>query len=204
MIKFIQGTFLEEIKDKTLSYVLECFLKIPLFWYISIVIVFIVSVVMIRKRLATQKMSIVEIISRTVFPVYILFILTFTIFIRRTHPFAYYEFVPFWSYIEIIKNKRIDLVIDNLCNVVMFIPYGFLLMCQRSKSGVKTTFERFKFAIKTCLLFSFSIEIIQLISKHGCFEFDDVFHNLIGVLIGSLIYLIPYGIYTLIRGKVNK
>lgn len=37
------------------------------------------------------------------------------------------------------------------------------------------------------LLFSASIEITQLVTKCGLFEFDDIFHNTLGAVVGSMI-----------------
>ena len=37
------------------------------------------------------------------------------------------------------------------------------------------------------VLFSASIEIIQLVTKCGLFEFDDIFHNTLGAVAGSMV-----------------
>jgi glycopeptide antibiotics resistance protein len=37
-------------------------------------------------------------------------------------------------------------------------------------------------------LISLTIEILQLVTKRGLFEFDDIFHNTLGVAIGELGY----------------
>ena len=67
----------------------------------------------------------------------------------------------------------------------MFIPIGFLL-------GIKVGWK----GIPIAALFSLIIELIQLVTRRGLFEFDDIIHNTLGAVIG-------FGIYALL-GKVMK
>lgn len=62
-------------------------------------------------------------------------------------------------------------------NLVAFIPVGFLLGC---------AFPRLKWW-QVLLIgggFSLLIEVSQLVFKLGLAEFDDVFHNVLGCLVG--------------------
>ena len=76
----------------------------------------------------------------------------------------------FWSYKEWFSgNWTIGWQI--LCNIALFIPFG--LLCPRHK--------RFLFL---SILLSLVIELLQLFTFHGLFEFDDIMNNTIGVVIG--------------------
>ena len=68
----------------------------------------------------------------------------------------------------------------NIANVLMLMPVGFLVSC----IGVMD----YKKAVLTGLLVSGAIETSQLLLKKGLFEFDDIFHNTLGCLVGYLIY----------------
>ena len=92
-----------------------------------------------------------------------------------------YGFVPFWSYRALFRGgyspvPRQYLLIQVIANIVMFVPIGILA---GSRIGWKTLFLGF--------LFSVLIELIQLITHRGLFEFDDIFHNTIGAGIGLLV-----------------
>ena len=63
-------------------------------------------------------------------------------------------------------------------NMLMFSPLGFLLPLLWKRA------EKLKVIVITSLAFTSSIEIIQLISGRGIFEFDDLFNNFIGSLMG--------------------
>ena len=78
-----------------------------------------------------------------------------------------------------MQNGKPYLFVENLLNILIFIPVGFLM--------------KFCFIKLTCtkiigmgFLISCTIEIIQFISKRGLCEIDDVIHNTIGCTIGYL------------------
>ena len=72
----------------------------------------------------------------------------------------------------------------DVANVLAFVPIGLLLGC---------AFGRMK-GLKMLLIgggFSVLIETLQFFLKRGFAEFDDVFHNVLGCVIG-------YGVYALV------
>ena len=113
-----------------------------------------------------------------VFAAYLFFILAGTVLIRKPGTLRY-ELMPFWSW---SKPEHFNQIIIN---ILMFIPIGFLL-------GIKVGWK----GIPIAALFSLIIELIQLITHRGLFEFDDIIHNTLGTVIG-------FGIYALL-GKVMK
>ena len=83
---------------------------------------------------------------------------------------------PFWSY---RANKAGDplLLVQDIMNVVAFIPVGLLL---------GYVFDKIKWwqVLLAGVLLSFGIESLQFILKRGFAEFDDVLHNGLGCLAG--------------------
>lgn len=112
-------------------------------------------------------------------------ILSTPVLARPVHTDYQYMLLPFWSYGEILEG-RTDLLIENIANVIMLAPVGFLLPIVVRLDGKKTLLIGF--------LFSLSIELLQLLLKRGLFEFDDMIHNIVGCLLG-------YVIIRLISGK---
>ena len=68
-----------------------------------------------------------------------------------------YELIPFWSYG--VKSLQMEI----LLNIILFIPVG--LLAPRWKTVGLTAG------------YSMLIELAQLVSFRGLFEFDDVIHN---------------------------
>ena len=91
------------------------------------------------------------------------------------------EIKRFWNY----RNQLgIFPVFANLAgNILIFIPFGFFMPVACVRRNIIAT------AIETFLL-SFCIELIQLITKVGCFDVDDLFLNTLGGVIGYIIFLI--------------
>ena len=113
---------------------------------------------------------------------YLLFILTITLFARYPTVSARYELSIFWSY-RAIRSGVKDLILENVLNVVVFVPVGVLL-------AVLLPREKIWLAALLGLLFSAGIELTQLLAHLGLFEFDDIVHNTLGVTIGAFFYLL--------------
>lgn len=100
-----------------------------------------------------------------------------------------YNFTPFRE-ILIFWNGRHTLpfstVFLNIAgNVIAFIPFGFFLPML-----VKGKKKRFPFIFLCGFLTTCSIEFVQLITKVGCCDIDDVILNSAGVIIGYILYAI--------------
>ena len=81
--------------------------------------------------------------------------------------------LPFHSYVEILKGNR-QFLLENIGNVILFIPLGVALKC----SGVRDV-------KKTGFLVSLLIEVLQFTFALGTFECDDLIHNTLGAVIGA-------------------
>lgn len=99
-----------------------------------------------------------------------------------------YNLVPF---VEIrrfwIYRQQLGLyaVMTNIIgNVLGFLPFGFILpvIVQKMRSGFVIVMSGF--------LLSLSVELIQLVTKVGCFDVDDLILNTLGAAAGYLLFFI--------------
>ena len=95
------------------------------------------------------------------------FLVVSTTLLRRTIGESAYQLIPFWSYSDPKLRQQI------IANILMFIPVGLF----------GANIWKWK-AILLSMSFSAMIELTQLITKRGLFEFDDIIHNTLGAAIG--------------------
>lgn len=99
-----------------------------------------------------------------------------------------YNLVPFveirrfWIY---RKQLGTFAVFSNIFgNVIGFLPFGFILpvIFRRMNSGFLICISGF--------LLSLTVEVIQLITKVGCFDVDDMILNTLGAVFGYVLFRI--------------
>ena len=98
------------------------------------------------------------------------------------------QLVPFRTTIFYVKHVQAvnDWFFKNLaCNLIMFMPYGFLLPMFAKKN------KRLRVILSGCIV-SVMIEIFQYITALGQCDIDDVILNTAGVAIGYFIYYLIY------------
>lgn len=104
---------------------------------------------------------------------------------------AQYELELFWSYKEMIKNPGGYFRRQILWNIFAFFPIG---------NAIQYLFyERKKWwqVFLMFLMISTAVEVVQLCTHIGLFEFDDIFDNVLGGMLG-------YGVAALIRIGIRK
>lgn len=121
--------------------------------------------------------------ARMVLIEYLFLLYCTTVMYRPYNENQRYDFRPFWSYVAIQEDRK-ELLPEIVMNILVFVPVGLLLGCVQTP-------KTWWIAALTCLSISFSIEVLQYLLKRGFAEFDDVFHNTLGCLIG-------YGMYKLL------
>ena len=106
------------------------------------------------------------------FGAYIAAVLWITLFSRIGEGYRGF-LLPFHSYVEICKGE-VRPLLENIGNVILFIPLGVALKW----SGVRDV-------KKTGFFASLLIEILQFTFALGTFECDDLIHNTFGAVIGA-------------------
>ncbi len=96
------------------------------------------------------------------------------------------EIKRFFKYRDLISVE--SFLLNMFGNVIGFMPFGFFIPILSSKKKFWSIF---------CLSFelTLTIETIQLLSKVGIFDVDDLLLNTLGGVLGYLCYAIFHGIY---------
>lgn len=96
------------------------------------------------------------------------------------------QLVPFKTIIFYVKRVHSfnDWFIKNLaCNIIMFIPYGFLTPLFKKKCK----YVGIKVGVSVALV-SLGIEIFQYVTALGLFDIDDLMLNVISAILGYWLY----------------
>lgn len=146
-------------------------------FYIILVILF-AGIIMWAKW---KKCDMERLVSAYLLGVYMVYILSITLLNRQ--PFEGLHFEPhiFWSYKRIMAGE-FYFIEENFLNLLMLMPVGLLFPVVFG--------TRFRKTARTAFFITLIIELLQLVTKTGLFEFDDMIHNTIGAMLG-------YGIYKL-------
>ena len=110
---------------------------------------------------------------------YVFLLFCSTVIFRTPGETRHYDFHPFWSY------DRPELLIENIMNVVVFVPVGFLLGF-RSQDSSFTIRKALLVALMGCGI-SVTIEALQFFFMRGFSEVDDVMHNTLGCILGYML-----------------
>ena len=123
------------------------------------------------------------------FVIYCVFIIWYTILSRESGDQRTVKFELFWAYKLMLRGVWYwkTEVIQNIGNVLFFIPYGFLFPSKH---------KNWKAVLIFTTLFSLSIELCQYVWALGWCEIDDVICNVLGAVIG-------FGVWKWIKGKFN-
>lgn len=127
---------------------------------------------------------------------YVLLIYCSTVFFRWSKGAVEYSFIPFWSYRDYFNGVNDKLLVENIMNVVVFVPVGLLI-------GASYRAMTWKKVIKIGICLSVGIEVLQFVFRKGFSEVDDVMHNSIGCLIGYGIYRLLTRVYSYCYGCVR-
>ena len=142
----------------------------PYFYLIGVLLGLVMGIIC-RKQGFTRMRS----FASGLLAAYMFLVIATTLLSREISDNYHYKFQLFWSW-QAIQDGRVAVLGEKIFNVIMFIPIGLLW----------PFVFRMKFLPSFVLgiLFSVSIELLQLIFKCGLFEFDDIVMNSLGMLIG--------------------
>ena len=112
--------------------------------------------------------------------IYLLFFLSQTLLLRGSYE-RRANLTPFWTIRHAIKGDihRFQLLVIN---ILLTVPVGYLAAAAARKRNI--TDKRRIFA--ACVFLFVFVEVTQYITGRGLGEFDDVFHNSLGALIGMV------------------
>ena len=116
---------------------------------------------------------------------YVFLVFCSTVIYRKVCEGAGHNFIPFWSY------GKPELVVENIMNVVVFVPVGILLGSLLRGKG------SWLIALAVGMGISLSIETMQYVFHRGFAEVDDVMHNTVGCILG---YMIVQGEKLIVKG----
>lgn len=122
------------------------------------------------------------------FIAYVLFLLWLTILSRQPRTgVRVFKWELLWAYRAWIAGESFGKTesIQNINNVLVFIPFGALFPGKRWKQ-----------LLITAVLFSTAIEAVQYALNLGWCEIDDVICNVLGAAIG-------FGLWKMIKGKMH-
>ena len=127
-----------------------------------------------------KKLKSIRLLLLAVFLAYMFVVLWLTLFNRQVGEHRS-MLTPFWEYARVIHNDNRSFFIKQIIgNLIMLMPFGFMLLWI------------FKLNFRKCLIisgcFSVFIEITQYITGRGLMEFDDVFNNTVGAVVGYLLF----------------
>ena len=161
-----------------IEYLGQWLARIPTNVGIGLVVVFCVGTVLLLAFMGVKRglkwsagLALVE---------YLFLLILLAVLLRKVQDYHECGLIPFASYRPVLDGTR-PVSAQIVANVLAFVPVGLLLGC---------AFGRMKWW-KVALIgggVSLVIEVLQFIFKRGFAEVDDVFHNVVGCLIGFGVY----------------
>lgn len=119
---------------------------------------------------------------KIIFLPYIFCVLWITIINRESESIRY-NLNLFWEYKELLfGSNKLFFLNQIICNILMLMPLGFILPVINHK------IRKVGYIFIISCTFSIFIEVVQLITGRGLCEFDDIFNNTLGAVIGFFIY----------------
>lgn len=182
------------MRDLFGKYIIDLYQDVPTIVYVGLLCLFFIGgvVLIILKNFRKGWRLSVGLLAIE----YIVLIYCATVIFRAYTETVGHNPTLFWSYRAIGEGKN-ELLVENIMNVVAFVPVGLLL---------SIVSRRLKWWIVLLVGFgiSLSIESLQFVLKRGFSEIDDVFHNMLGCLIGLGLYTIARCGYERIRKRNVK
>lgn len=157
--------------------ILNKYFIIDVFWVVFSAIPAIAVFAFLKGKIRKRRL-----IYTTLFVFYVTLVLSYTVLSRSLSGTAKCQLEFLWSYKEARFNP--ELLLEIILNYILFVPIGLMF------AGALKNSNKYKLAVVFGFLFSLTIELLQLISTTGLFEFDDILGNTLGTLIGCTIYFL--------------
>lgn len=161
----------------------ELFLNSKLNWtnreLVCIFSILIATVIILFILLAKKKIKLFQAISAFLLTVFLCLLFSYCVFTRLPKSKPYYNLELFWSWRRALDGNAY-LQQEILLNIVLLMPVGFLMPVMIDK---KVSWWK---GLLVGLFLSACIEVLQLVPRRGLFEWDDMLHNSIGCMIGTI------------------
>lgn len=151
------------------------------------------------RRLRNIELSWKREILYIIFGMYLCFLLQITLLNRNPGSRGDIYIIPFYAIIRWDGSVNKQAILYALCNCLLFIPYGGILGCFQQRYSF---LKQLVLAYARCFLTSLMIEMLQLITKRGHFEIEDLICNTVGGLFGFLVVILIRKIFK--KGKEIK
>ena len=168
------GQLLDPFATGIYSYLFNVRIPKIIFFIFGSVFLSLIVVILIQRKNIKKK---IKDIYLTTLLIYFAIVYCHTVVYRVQAQDVNFKLMPFWSYIKIAKGDNLVYLVENILNVLLFLPLGLLF-------GVLIGRGKWKLILILGVLASAFIEFSQLLFRRGLCEFDDLFHNTIGCLIG--------------------
>ena len=163
------------------------FNEFPFIFVLRVGISAVLLFTLVSLGLVLYKHSIINKIQRNsiiLLSSYTVALLYFTVFGRYSQSYYRYEIDVFASYRQLFESFDIYMFFQITVNLLMLIPIGFLL-CLIINSRFKCLW-----ALVISFILTVLVEALQFVSRCGTFEVDDLINNMIGAVIGIVIYAV--------------
>lgn len=148
--------------------------------------IFLIIYFLIYKKImkGTKKLNTSKILLWSIFLIYTVMVLGATFVHRIPGKYENINLHIFSSYIKVWNRFSLLELRNLILNILMFVPFGFMLPLLFKKC------QKFYITYFLGLCITIFIEGLQLISKRGIFEVDDIINNALGCMIGYGIVMI--------------
>lgn len=162
----------------------ELFLSGKLNWtgkeLISACIFLTVCAVVLFVLLSRVKIKLHQAIAGFLLAVFFCLLFSYCVFSRASGSEPRYNLELFWSWRWILAGNTRTLA-EVLLNVVLLVPVGVSLPILMNKKKAWWTGLLIGLGVSVC------IEVMQLVTRRGLFEWDDMIHNSIGCMVGTFV-----------------
>lgn len=148
-----------------------------------------------KKRGGTKTLTIRQFIVNFLLLSWFGAVMVLTTFSRGANFEGWVNFHLFSGYLNAWHQWSLSELQLIIFNMLMFMPLGFLLPLLSKRT------QRFKNILTISLSVTVGIEVFQMISRRGIFEFDDIFHNTLGSIAG---FFLMTAILETVRSKKLK
>jgi glycopeptide antibiotics resistance protein len=186
------------------SYIIQQQMKgvsLPILSLLSVCGCIIVALIyLLRRYVMKRDGSLMTLLLYLAFTIYVCALIYITLGNRELGSRNEARWIPFMNIL--LENGRLNILgfVLMLLNIVLFIPYGFLITLVLR--NVKTL-NRFIIASVDSLLLSIGIETVQRITKLGYFEVEDMICNTFGGMVGWFMASIIIFIYHIHQQKTR-